>query len=103
MAVWTAVWTTLMKVYVSPAGIRCYTIWCVYRLVPWPDMQRVRATNFLGLRYLRVWAAEQRRPVWVPLFLSDMLGFRKAVQACAGSENVVCQYLVGSGDLAGTP
>lgn len=95
LAAWTAIWTRRMKVYVSPAGLRCYTAWCLYRFVGWPDMTRVRPVSFLGLRYLRVWSTSQRSPVWVPLFLSDLPEFRKAVQGYAGSGNVVSQYLVG--------
>jgi hypothetical protein len=93
---YTLLWTRLLKIHVSPEGIRCYNFWSVYRSIPWSDMARARPINLLGVRYLRVWTASPRSPIWIPLFLADMEGFKNAVLRFAGPANVVARHLTSS-------
>ncbi len=66
-------------------GVRGYDSWGLYHNVAWADMAAVRPARLLGLRFLRVLPRGGGRPIWVPLFLSDMGRFRGLVAQHAGS------------------
>ncbi len=84
----------LFPVYVGPAGLRAYTFWGNYRTVPWADAATVGRFNLLGLRYLTVTPPAGGR-LYVPLFLSDMAGFRAKVREFAGAAHPVAAALGG--------
>jgi hypothetical protein len=77
----------LVKVYLRWDGLRCYDAYGFYHFAPWGAVEAVRPANFLGLKYLRVRAAGLPRELWVPLFLADNKGFRRAVTELAGPDN----------------
>jgi hypothetical protein len=77
----------VVKVYLRWDGLRCYDAYGFYHFVPWGAVEAVRPANFLGLKYLRVRAAGLPRELWVPLFLADNQGFRRAVAELAGPEH----------------
>jgi hypothetical protein len=64
-------------------GVRGYDAWGLYHNVAWADVEAARPARLLGLRFLRVFP-RGGRPVWVPLFLSDMTRFRGLVAQHAG-------------------
>jgi hypothetical protein len=74
-------------VYVTGEGIKCFDFFCAYHLARWGSVQEVRPINLFGLRYLRVFSTDASRPLWVPLFLSDMSGFRETVSRHAEPDN----------------
>lgn len=84
----------LFPVYVGAAGLRSYTFWGNYRTVAWPDATSLGRFNLLGLRYLTVTPTTGGR-VYVPLFLSDMPGFRERVCKYACETHPVAQALGG--------
>ncbi|GAB5403918.1 MAG: hypothetical protein Aurels2KO_21490 [Aureliella sp.] len=84
------------RVYVSVEGLRCYTAMGIYRTIPWSEADSIRPYHLAGLRYLRVGASSSGREVWLPLFLTDMQGFRKAVWGFAGEEHCLSQALKGT-------
>jgi hypothetical protein len=83
----------LYRVYVLDDGVRGYTAWGTYRTLRWPEIERVRPVNLLGLRYLRVWSDRGGPTVWVPLFLADLPGFRTAVRESAGEGHPLSRAL----------
>jgi len=89
--------TKLLTVRLSPPQIRCYNFWGVYRSVAWTDIERAHPSKFLGMPYVRVWSRGRRTPMWVPLFLTDMQGFRAMVLHQAGSDNPLSRCLLDKG------
>ncbi|MBI1916123.1 MAG: hypothetical protein HYS12_15525 [Planctomycetes bacterium] len=85
-----------LRVYVTADGIRCYDASGVfYHFAPWPTIERVRPLNVLGLRYLMVQSSATRRELCVPLFLTDMPGFRAAIADRAGPDHPLTEALQG--------
>src|SRR5262245_1693095 len=82
-----AVTVVLFPVYVYPDGLRCYDFFGDYRLAYWDRIDRTSTANLLGLRYLRVFATDLRKPRWLPLFLADMDGFVEAVYQRTGRDH----------------
>ena len=80
-------------VYVTREGIKCFDFFCVYHLARWESVQEARPINLLGLRYLRVFSTDASRPLWLPLFLSDMSGFRDTVSRHAEPNNPLLESL----------
>jgi len=79
---------------VTADGIKCYDVFSRYHFAPWPTIDGVRPINVLGLRYLRVQSSATPRPLWVPLFLSDMPGFCAAIVDRAGPDHPLAEALV---------
>ena len=89
----TVAWTKLLRVRVSVHGFSCYSVRGI-RFTPWPDIERVRPHSVLGLRFVRVWARGEKRPVHLPLFLTDMRGFRSRVGTLAGRDSLLVRSLI---------
>ena len=79
------------RVYVTREGIKCYDFFGIYHLARWDSIEEARPINLLGLRYLRVFCTDTSRPLWVPLFLSDMSGFSETVSRHAEPNNPPAQ------------
>lgn len=82
----------LLPVYVSSKGIRSYTLWGNYDTVAWEGIDRVRAINLLGLRYVRLYSTSIRRPIWIPLFLARMKEFVTEVRARTSLDHPLNEY-----------
>jgi hypothetical protein len=80
-------------VYVTREGIKGFDFFCVYHLARWESVQEARPINLLGLRCLRVFSTDASRPLWVPLFLSGMSGFRETVSRHAEPNNPLLESL----------
>jgi hypothetical protein len=78
---------------VDAAGIGGRDSWHVYRRVQWDEIRSVSRMPLPG--YPSVWlnTTGRRWALWVPLFLTDMEGFRAAVVAHAGQSNPLRQIL----------
>jgi hypothetical protein len=61
--------------------------------VPWHSMQRAEPSSLLGLPLLRVYYADSARPACIPLWTSDLAGFRSAANAAAGQGNPVVRWI----------
>ena len=81
------------RVYVTSEGIKGFDFFCFYHLARWESVKEARPINLLGLRYLRVFSTDASRPLWVPLFLSDMSGFRETVCRHAEPNNPLLKSL----------
>lgn len=53
------------------------------RFMAWADIARVRPFSLLGLTYLRLYSNNSRRPVWIFLFLSQPVEFKRVVSSLA--------------------
>jgi hypothetical protein len=83
----------LFPVKLTAVAIRCYDTAGLYQTVRWADVQNVEPISPYGLRYLQVSAKHLRRPVTVPLWLEDMLGFSQAVERYAGKDHPLTRAL----------
>jgi hypothetical protein len=83
----------LVKIRVSPAGLRCSNFWGLYRTTAWDDILSARPCNFLGLRFLRTHTANALTPLWVPLFLTEQERFAALVCRHAGVTNPLARAL----------
>lgn len=78
---------------VDAAGIGGRDNWSVYRRVGWDEMRSVSRLPLPGYPFVWVNTANRRWSIWVPLFLSDMAGFRAAVARYASPDNPLRQVL----------
>jgi hypothetical protein len=78
---------------VDPNGIGGRNNWLVYQRLDWSDIESVEPWSIPGYPYVHVNRGGKRRVFWLPLFLTDMPGFRSAVARYAPSENPLRRYL----------
>jgi hypothetical protein len=96
-ALFTVAWTKLLTVRLGPSGIRCYNFFGLYRSLAWGDVGRADLKRFARLPYIRVWPRTGGLPLWVPLYLNDMQGFRQLVLRHAGPSNPLSKCLSDGG------
>ena len=78
---------------VDATGIGARDNWHIYRRVGWGEMRSVSRLLLPGYPVVWVNVADRRWRIWVPLFLSDMAGFRAAVARYANPDNPLRQLL----------
>jgi hypothetical protein len=78
-------------VQVCPDCLRASDAWGFIRAVRWDAVRDARPINLAGLPYLRVYPADTRRVLWVPLFLADYRRFAELVAAYAGPDHPVAR------------
>lgn len=78
---------------VDADGIGGRDNWRVYRRVAWSDIRSVSRMRLPGYPQAWINSASRRKAIWVPLFLSDMAGFRAAVARYASPDNPLRQLL----------
>jgi hypothetical protein len=78
---------------VSPEGIRCFNSFGLWSLLEWSSIAYVKPSRYFHLPYLRLTVDGHRTSYWIPLLLSDMEGFRLAVQSAAGIDNPLARAL----------
>jgi hypothetical protein len=78
---------------VDAEGIRGPDNWHIERKVRWSEIRSV--SRFLLPGYSLVWinTDKKRKLFWVPLFLTDMSGFRATVSAYAKRDNPLRVFL----------
>jgi hypothetical protein len=87
LVVWTSRW------HVDPNGIGGRNNWLVYHRLDWSEIESVEPWSIPGYRYVQVNGAGKRWVFWLPLFLTDMPGFRSAVARYALPQNPLRRYL----------
>jgi hypothetical protein len=92
----------LVPIMVSAASVRWHVDadgiggrdnWHVYRHVSWPEVASVSPRPIPGYRFVWGNSRSRRRAFWLPLFLTDMEGFRDAVARYAPPDNPLRRYL----------
>lgn len=78
---------------VDTSGIGGPDNWHVYRSVTWDEIRSVSRFPVPGYPFVWVNTTRRRWAFWVPLFLTDMTGFREAVSRYAPRHNPLRQYL----------
>jgi hypothetical protein len=78
-----------LKIVISPSGIKGYNFWGYRHFAEWDRIVEVKPIKFIGLRYLRIFHAPGKRPIWLPLFLVDMEGFESEIKRVASPSNPV--------------
>lgn len=88
-------------VQVAPTRLRCCNFYGIYEVTNWDNIDRVKSTRlFFGLNYLRVFSADLKRPIWLPLFLRHEANFFYTVRKYAGADSLLVNALQEAG-LAG--
>jgi hypothetical protein len=67
--------------------------WHIYRRVAWSDIDSVTPLPLPGYNFVWINSRWRRKVFWLPLFLTDMDGFRAAVAAYAPAKNPLRRYL----------
>jgi hypothetical protein len=79
--------------HVGPHGVGGHNNWLVYHHLDWSEIDSVEPWLIPGYRYLQVNGDRQRWAFWLPLFLTDMAGFRAAVARYAPPGHPLRRYL----------
>jgi len=79
--------------HVDANGIGGRNNWLVYHRLEWSEIESVEPWSIPGYRYLQVNGVGRRWAFWLPLFFTDMPGFRAAVARYAAPGNPVRRYL----------
>ena len=87
LAAWASRW------HVDPNGIGGRNNWLVYHHLNWSEIESVEPSLIPWYRYVQVNGVGRRWAFWLPLFLTDMAGFRSAVAQYAPAENPLRRYL----------
>jgi hypothetical protein len=95
VAILTYAATRYFKIVVTDNYLRGYDFWGKYHTIDWGSVIGVKPIRIVGLKYLRVDNTESRRPLWIPLFLDDISGFRLEVIKRLNSDNPLKKYLDG--------
>ncbi len=91
----TASTVRLYRLEVDTAGIAGRDNWLIRRRVTWGEIASVTPMLVPGYPYLLLSTRTRKWLFWVPLFLTDMAGFRDAVRAYATPENPLRRFLDG--------
>jgi hypothetical protein len=79
--------------HVDRRGIGGRNNWHVYHRLDWSEIESVSPWLIPGYPYLQVNGGGKRWVFWLPLFLTDMPGFRSAVAQYAPPENPLQRFL----------
>ncbi len=79
--------------HVDANGIGGRNNWLVYHRLGWSEIDSVEPWSIPGYRYLQVNGVGKRWAFWLPLFFTDMPGFRAAVARYAAAGFPVRRYL----------
>jgi len=77
----------LYPVIVNEKELSSTNAWGKKARVKWSEISSVKRINFLTLHYLKISTFQKKNAFWLPLYLSDIEGFRVAVAEFAAPEN----------------
>ena len=67
------------KITINSEGIKGYDCWGIIHFIEWERIVDVKPIRIFGLKYIRA-LNKETRPLWLPLFLSDMNKFKEEIQ-----------------------
>ena len=79
--------------HVDPNGIGGRNNALAYRRLNWSEIESIEPWLIPGYPYVQINGGGKRRVFWVPLFLTDMPGFRAAIARYAPPDNPLRRYL----------
>ncbi len=85
--------TRYYKIIVSDEYLRGYTFWGKYYSIPWETITNVKPIRIIGMKYIKVFNTLSKRPLWVPVFLNNMLSFKHEAIGKMKEENPMRIYL----------
>jgi hypothetical protein len=85
--------TRFNGVEVNERGVRLTAIVDVGRYLNWDQITRIRPIRWLWLPYLRLDTPRKTYVLWLPLFLKDKAGFRRAVTELAPPNNELRRWV----------
>jgi hypothetical protein len=83
----------LFPVKVTDRGIYGYSFWSLPRFLEWGEIATVRPWRVVRLDFLRLYPANRRSPIWLPLFLAHPVLFREEVWALAPPDSPLPRFL----------
>lgn len=85
-------------VQVSATRLRCCDVWGKYLDVEWERIERAKPTKaFFGISYIRVFSSQLKRPIWLPLFLTERSEFFECVLKFSKPDSPLVQALQTAG------
>ncbi|MCF6236298.1 MAG: hypothetical protein L3J70_08005 [Gammaproteobacteria bacterium] len=81
------------KIIVTKEGVSSYDFWGRSRFVEWNNITQINPVRIIGLKYIRVVYSTGKQPLWMPLFLDDVILFKKEVKKRVESSNPLIEYL----------
>jgi hypothetical protein len=87
--------TPMLKWHVGPSGVDGPDNHFIRRHIAWGGITSVYPMPIPGYRFVWVHATSKRKALWLPLFFTDMVGFRAAVARHAEPGNPLRRYLEG--------
>jgi hypothetical protein len=85
-------YSVLLPVWSTDAGIYGPTIWGNRCFVSWPDVEKAKTFRLINLKWLRVYSTDGT-VAWLPLFLSRDTDFRQEVQRLAPPNSPILEFL----------
>jgi len=85
-----------VKFFVGPDDLGWVNRRGIYHACAWADIYSVRCVNVLGLKYLRIYGAEGRLLLCLPLFLSERDRFAQFVYQYAGANHPLALAIHGA-------
>lgn len=67
------------QVIIKPTGLYGYNFWGNYSFVTWNEIDKIKAYNLFGCKYLRLFFSNSPTPLWIPLFLVEQHKFNRIV------------------------
>ena len=81
------------KTSISDTQIKSYDAWGRRHSIEFNEIVKIKPIQFVFMKYIRVMGKDERRPVWIPLFLRDLKGFYLTLEEQLPSDNVLLKYL----------
>lgn len=85
--------TRVSRWHIDPGGIGGRNNMLIYHRLSWSEIDSVQPWLLPGYRYLQVNGGRKQGVFWLPLFLTDMPGFRTAVTYYAPPGNPLRRWL----------
>ena len=81
------------KVIITDDYLRGYDFWGKYHSAEWNSIININPIQIAGLKYVRVESTKIKRPLWIPLFLNDMSGFKSEANKRLDTGNPLKMFL----------
>lgn len=81
------------KTSISDTKLESYDAWGRRHSIELNRITKIKPIQIALLRYVRVMDELGKRPVWIPLFLNDLNGFKIELEKHLSPENILVSYL----------
>jgi len=89
----SAVLSLFFRTRVDDEGVRAYDFWGRPRTVSWGDVTECKGFQFACLPFVRIFTANGKRPLWVPLFHARQQAFEEHLLRVLDAANPLRVFL----------